>query len=58
MEEQGPERLLNELVQARAPFDGIHLFGFGGFLRTCRWLRRAAAGEFDVTPASALGAQR
>jgi methylenetetrahydrofolate reductase (NADPH) len=58
MEEHGPERLLDELVQAKAPLDGIHLFGFGGFLRTCRWLRRAAAGEFDAPVASALGAQR
>lgn len=48
MEEQGPERLLNELVHAQAPLDGIHLFGFGGFLRTCRWLRRAVAGDFDA----------
>lgn len=58
MEEQGPERLLQEIVRGNAPLDGIHLFGFGGFLRTCRWLRRAAAGEFDAPPASALGAQR
>lgn len=58
LEEQGPERLLNELVQVHAPLDGIHLFGFGGFLRTCRWLRRAAAGEFDTPLASARGARR
>lgn len=58
MEEHGPERLLNELVQARAPLDGIHMFGFGGFLRTCRWLHRATTGEFDASRASALRAQR
>jgi methylenetetrahydrofolate reductase (NADPH) len=55
LEEQGPETLLSELAQMRAqgtaPFDGIHLFGFGGFLRTCQWLRRAAAGSFhSATP--------
>jgi methylenetetrahydrofolate reductase (NADPH) len=58
LEEQGPERLLSELAQLHAPLDGIHLFGFGGFLRTCRWLRRASAGEFDTPVASVLGAHR
>lgn len=48
----GPEVLMAELAQARldgrARFDGIHVFGFGGFLRTCEWLQRVAAGEFVV----------
>jgi methylenetetrahydrofolate reductase (NADPH) len=51
LDEHGPETLLAELAQARldgrAHFDGIHVFGFGGFLRTCEWLQRVAAGNFD-----------
>jgi methylenetetrahydrofolate reductase (NADPH) len=31
-----------------APFDALHVFGFGGYLRTCEWLQRIAAGEFAI----------
>ena len=51
MDEHAPETLITELARARfdgrAPFDGIHLFGFGGFLRTCEWLRRMSDGKFE-----------
>jgi methylenetetrahydrofolate reductase (NADPH) len=44
--DHGPETLMNELAVARmageASFAGIHIFGFGGFLRTCQWLQRLA----------------
>jgi methylenetetrahydrofolate reductase (NADPH) len=44
--DHGPEALMKELETARATeeasFAGIHIFGFGGFLRTCEWLRRIA----------------
>jgi methylenetetrahydrofolate reductase (NADPH) len=44
LDEHGPEQLMSELAQARdsgsASFDGVHLFGFGGFLRTCEWLQK------------------
>jgi hypothetical protein len=47
--DHGPELVLRELAQAcrnRTDFDGIHLFCFGGFLRTCEWLHAAAEGRF------------
>jgi methylenetetrahydrofolate reductase (NADPH) len=47
--DHGPETLMSELASARtsseASFAGIHIFGFGGFLRTCQWLQRLAANE-------------
>ena len=51
--EQGPEHLLTELaedtIEHPLSFQGIHLFCFGGYLRTCRWLHCVATGEFQVT---------
>lgn len=53
--EHGPESVLRGLAQARAgdesDFTGIHLFCFGGYLRTCRWLRNVAAGHFHLNHA-------
>jgi methylenetetrahydrofolate reductase (NADPH) len=47
--EHGPEGLMKELATARtsnaASFSGIHIFGFGGFLRTCQWLQRLTQNE-------------
>jgi methylenetetrahydrofolate reductase (NADPH) len=44
--EHGPEHVMRDLASARvtqpALFDGVHFFCFGGFLRTCEWLHRAA----------------
>ena len=40
-----PEDVLDDLATARAQgaqFDGVHWFGFGGFLRTCEWLHHLA----------------
>ena len=50
--EQGPEHLLTELardaIERPLMFQGIHLFCFGGYVRTCRWLHALASGEFQV----------
>ena len=47
--EHGPESVMRELAEARgsdaADFDGVHLFCFGGYLRTCEWLHRVANGR-------------
>ena len=47
--EHGPENVMSELADARsraaADFDGVHLFCFGGYLRTCEWLHRVANGQ-------------
>jgi methylenetetrahydrofolate reductase (NADPH) len=45
--ERDPEAIIRAIVQVDAQEDlgdiGIHLFSFGGFARTCRWLQALAA---------------
>jgi methylenetetrahydrofolate reductase (NADPH) len=52
MAEHGPEHVMRDLATARsvnhATFSGIHLFCFGGYLRTCEWLHRVANGRFEL----------
>jgi methylenetetrahydrofolate reductase (NADPH) len=51
--DHGPEHVMRDLASARVAqpdsFDGIHFFCFGGFLRTCEWLRHVAEGRFKLT---------
>ena len=51
--DHGPEHVVRGLAEARsggaAEFGGIHLFGFGGYLRTCEWLSRVASGNFRLS---------
>lgn len=46
--EHGPEEVISDLAIAyekdASLFDGLHFFCFGGYLRTCEWLSKAAAG--------------
>lgn len=48
--DHGPESVLRGLAQARcdnsSDFSGIHLFCFGGFVKTCQWLQAIADGRF------------
>jgi hypothetical protein len=50
--EHAPEHVMRDLATARVTspglFDGVHFFCFGGFLRTCEWLRRVADGRFQL----------
>jgi methylenetetrahydrofolate reductase (NADPH) len=50
--EHGPENLLAELadsaIQRPEAFQGLHMFCFGGYLRTCRWLHAVASGHFKL----------
>jgi methylenetetrahydrofolate reductase (NADPH) len=50
--DHGPQNVLCNLAQAhvsgQSAFAGIHLFCFGGYLRTCEWLHRVANGEFHL----------
>jgi methylenetetrahydrofolate reductase (NADPH) len=50
--EHGPEKVMRQLADARrhddGQFDGVHLFCFGGYLRTCEWLHRVANGRFSL----------
>lgn len=50
--DHGPERVMRDLAVARSSqpslLDGVHLFCFGGFLRTCEWLERVSEGRFEL----------
>lgn len=50
--DHGPEQVMRELAAARvaATVDhfGVHMFCFGGYLRTCQWLRSVASGRFHL----------
>lgn len=50
MGDHGPEKLMEALAVVPRPevYDGLHLFTFGGFLRTCEWLKRVGDSGFDV----------
>jgi methylenetetrahydrofolate reductase (NADPH) len=50
--DHGPESLVRTLAAARlrgeTGFSGIHLFCFGGFLRSCEWLNAIAGRRFRL----------
>jgi methylenetetrahydrofolate reductase (NADPH) len=50
--EHGPEHVMRDLASARVAhpglFDGVHFFCFGGFVRTCEWVRRVAEGRIQL----------
>ena len=51
--DHGPEQVMRGLAEAcrgdQPEFDGVHLFCFGGYLRTCQWLHAVANGRFKLT---------
>ena len=53
--DHGPEVLLRGLAEARCDntgeFSGVHLFCFGGFVKTCQWLQAIADGRFSLDDA-------
>jgi methylenetetrahydrofolate reductase (NADPH) len=50
MVEAGPEAALRGLARRAAePIAGVHLFCFGGLIRTARWLRAVREGRFELT---------
>ncbi len=50
--DHGPQNVLRDLADAQCAgssgFAGIHLFCFGGYLRTCEWLSKVADGKFSL----------
>lgn len=50
--DRGPEAVLRGLAEARvagtSDFSGIHMFCFGGFLKTSEWLHAVAEGRFKL----------
>ncbi len=51
--DHGPESVVRALTEARmagdSDFSSIHLFCFGGFLRSCEWLNAVARGRIRLT---------
>jgi methylenetetrahydrofolate reductase (NADPH) len=43
--DQGPLAMMRALADRHGSFDGMHFYGFGGFLRTCEWLAEIASGK-------------
>lgn len=56
--EHGPEELLYQLARARASeqcdYDGVHFFCFGGYLRTCAWVRDVGHGRTGAAASASL----
>jgi len=49
--EVGPEAAVRDIARpGGAPIAGVHLFCFGGLVRTARWLRAIREGRFELTP--------
>jgi methylenetetrahydrofolate reductase (NADPH) len=50
--DNGPEEVVTQLAGSQASgasnFAGVHLFAFGGFLKTCKWLAAVQNGRFKV----------
>lgn len=51
--DHGPEHVMRGLAEAyrgdNPDFNGVHLFCFGGYLRTCQWLHAVASGRFKLS---------
>lgn len=50
--DRGPEDVVRGLAEARVrgetDFTGVHMFCFGGYLKTCQWLNNVANGRFKL----------
>jgi methylenetetrahydrofolate reductase (NADPH) len=51
--DNGPEEVVTQLSQSQgrgeSHFQTVHLFAFGGFLKTCKWLSAVQHGRFKVS---------
>ena len=58
--DHGPESVVRALAEARmageSDFSSIHLFCFGGFVRSCEWLHAGASGRIRLTEAGGFTA--
>jgi methylenetetrahydrofolate reductase (NADPH) len=52
LKDSGPEEVVNKLAVANAggqtSFESVHLFAFGGFLKTTRWVSAVQNGRFEI----------
>ncbi len=50
----GPEEVVTQLAAAQASgsnqFVGVHMFAFGGFLKTCKWIAAVQKGQITLNP--------
>jgi methylenetetrahydrofolate reductase (NADPH) len=51
--DNGPEEVVTQLSQSQGSgashFQTVHLFAFGGFLKTCKWLSAVQKGNFKMS---------
>nr|PZN68404.1 MAG: hypothetical protein DIU62_04935 [Pseudomonadota bacterium] len=54
LKDSGPEEVVNKLAVANASgqtsFESVHLFAFGGFLKTTKWVSAVQNGRFEINP--------
>jgi methylenetetrahydrofolate reductase (NADPH) len=53
LKDSGPEEVVTQLAAAKAAgsdFEGVHLFAFGGFLKTTKWVSAVQGGRFELNP--------
>jgi len=51
LKDNGPEEVVYQLAAAKAAgsdFEGVHLFAFGGFLKTTKWVSAVQNGRFEI----------
>ena len=61
MGERGPEKIVRAVAAAGVAGEidnfGIHLFSFGGLVRTCKWIHAVADGRFVLDEDGGFRAQ-
>jgi methylenetetrahydrofolate reductase (NADPH) len=54
LKDSGPEEVVTQLAAARgsgqSDFESVHLFAFGGFLKTTKWCSAVQRGRFEINP--------
>jgi methylenetetrahydrofolate reductase (NADPH) len=54
LKDSGPEEVVTRLAAANASgeskFESVHLFAFGGFLKTTKWVSAVQNGRFEINP--------
>jgi len=52
LKDSGPEEVVTQLAAAKgrggSDFESVHLFAFGGFLKTTKWVSAVQKGRFEV----------
>jgi methylenetetrahydrofolate reductase (NADPH) len=54
LKDSGPEEVVTQLAATRgsgqSDFESVHLFAFGGFLKTTKWCSAVQQGRFEISP--------